>query len=803
MPQTTRKKEPVCYHCGDDCTSENIKIEDKTFCCNGCKTVYEILSSSDLCDYYAIENSPGISMKSKSESRFEYLENESVIDSLLDYKDANIAIINFYLPQIHCSACLWLLENLTQLNPSIQHSRVNFLKKEINIDFKHNDFSLRMLVELLTSLGYEPTITMDKLEGQKKQISRRLIYQLGLAGFTFGNIMLLSLPEYFGLDAESFIEFSPWFGWINLALASPTAFYSGQDYFKSAWKSLKRKQLNIDVPIALGVLVLYIRSTYEVVMSAGAGYFDSLCGLLFFLLLGRIFQERIYYQLSFERDYRSYFPISVSRINGNKQESIPINELVKGDVIFIRNQELIPVDAELIKGVAKIDNSYVTGESIPIEHSINSKIYAGGKQLGESIYLKVIRPFDQSKLSRIWTNSKKAEEHTSFSKMTDKVSSWFTPIILLVTLIAGIYHFQHGIGSAVEVMSAVLIVACPCALALAAPFTFGHSIRWMGLRSCFLRDANVVEKLAKVNHLVFDKTGTLTYNKNQEVIYSGQELTNNEKNALWNLLNQSNHPLSLILKNTIQENEILALESFSEIAGKGIKGQISNKSYKIGSSKWLNIPDIKEENTSVYIEIENEIKGKFAIENNYRVGLKGLFNKLKLNYMLSLISGDNDTQRDKLQLLFPVKSKLLFNQDPGEKLHFIEYLQAKGNSVMMIGDGLNDAAALNKADVGLAIAEDVNTFSPACDIILKAEQFTYIPYLLKFAKQSKNIVMVSFVISFMYNIVGLSLAIQGLLSPVIAAILMPLSSISVVAFVSLAVWIIAKKTPQIIVENNH
>ena len=244
MPQLKQKTKTTCYHCGDDCSSNTIKIEDKSFCCFGCKTVYEILSSSDLCDYYAIQNSPGISMKAKSEKRFDYLENETVIDSLLDFKDSKIAIVHFYLPQIHCSACLWLLENLTQLNPAVEHSRVNFLKKEIDISFKHNESSLREMVELLTSLGYEPTITMDKLADKKKSISRRLIYQVGLAGFTFGNIMLLSLPEYFGLDAESFKEFSPWFGWINFALATPTAFYSGQDYFKSAWKSLKRKLKN-------------------------------------------------------------------------------------------------------------------------------------------------------------------------------------------------------------------------------------------------------------------------------------------------------------------------------------------------------------------------------------------------------------------------------------------------------------------------------------------------------------------------------------------------------------------------------
>ncbi|MFT7084549.1 MAG: Cu+-exporting ATPase [Vicingaceae bacterium] len=784
-----------CYHCGYECIEDNIISEGKNFCCHGCLTVFEILSQNEMCDYYELENMPGISMKTRKEARFDYLEQPEVIEKLIDYQDESLTKIQFYLPQIHCSACLWLLENLYKLNPNINQSRVNFLKKELYVTFQHDEFSLKQMVELLTSLGYEPKITLNQLDDQKKKpISRKLMYQIGLAGFAFGNIMLMSLPEYFGLDAESFKEFRPWFTWINLGLATPVAFYSGQDYFKSAWKSLHVKRLNIDIPIALGVLVLYLRSVYEVVTQTGAGYFDSLCGLLFFLLLGRIFQEKVYHQLSFERDYRSYFPISVTKFTEGKETDIPINDVKKGDRILIRNGELIPVDAYLIKGHARIDNSFATGESAPVSKIVGDKIYAGGRQVGEAIQLEVIQPLNQSKLTRLWNEySEKKTSSATFSVMTDKISEWFTPIILFIAIAAGIFHFNSdGIGKSVEVVCAVLIVACPCALALAAPFTFGHATRWLGKQNCYLREAGVIEQMAKIDNIVFDKTGTLTVNNQGQVNYEGTLLTQTLKEELYSLVNQSTHPLSRLVKAHLGEQKTQAVKEFKELEGKGIEGKVGGTLYRLGSSKWILNGLNNQNQTQVLFERDGTVTGTFSFENQYRLGLKELVEKLTASYSLSLISGDNVGQRANLEKFFPFGTQMLFNQSPKDKLDVIKSLNSQNHKTMMVGDGLNDAGALREAYVGVSIAEDVNAFSPACDVIVGGDQFHKLNQFLSFAKSSKNIVIVSFIISFLYNIFGLSFAIQGQLSPVFAAILMPISSVTVVGFVSAAVWIKSK-----------
>src|SRR3972149_4671997 len=281
--------------------------------------------------------------------------NDSII------KDEKLFIVTFYVPQMHCSSCIWLLENLYRINPGIIHSEVDFLKKTVTIKFNPNRISLKQNVELLTSIGYEPQINLEDVEGKKLQTTnKKLIYKIGVTGFCFGNIMLLSFPEYLNIDAADsfFIKF---FGWLNLILSLPVFLYSSSGYFISAYKGLQKRILNIDVPISLGIFVLFFRSAFEVITHTGAGYFDSMTGLVFFLLLGKLFQNKTYETLNFDRNYKSYFPLSGILKTNESEVSIPISKLNVGDKIIIRNNEIIPADSVLFGGEGNIDYSFVTG----------------------------------------------------------------------------------------------------------------------------------------------------------------------------------------------------------------------------------------------------------------------------------------------------------------------------------------------------------------------------------------------------------------------------------------------------------
>ncbi len=794
--KTHTKQKTTCYHCGEDCLEETLVFDSKSFCCVGCKSVYEILNQNDLCNYYDLEKTPGISPSKNVSKKHEYLENQEIVEKLIDFKDDERMLVTFYLPQVHCSSCVWLLENLYKLNPHVFSSRINFLKKELKLSFNYHQLSLRQLVELLTSIGYEPEINFsDTSKDKKYKIDRSLIYKLGIAGFAFGNIMMLSLPEYFGLDDIKELSFAKFFGYINILLSLPVLVYSASDYLKSAWVAVKHKTINIDIPIVLGVIALFFRSVYEIVSHQGAGYLDSLAGLIFFMLLGKVFQQKTYAVLSFERDYKSYFPISSTIIKENGEEvSIAVSELKKGDTILIRNNEIIPVDAQLIAGEAKIDNSFVTGESLPVEIKVGTKIYAGGKQKGEAIQLKVLKEISNSYLTQLWNDEAFTKQNQDqFAGITNVISKYFTLIIIAIALGSLFYWWNIDKKIAIHAFTSVLIIACPCALALSAPFTFGNVLRIFGSNKFYLKNAAVIEQLAKISAIVFDKTGTLTQAANSSISYVGDEMNNEELNAVASLLRQSSHPLSKLVFATLENYQIIETKDFEEVLGKGIVATVNGKTVKIGSSNFVEI--VKEESVKtsvVYVKINEKVLGRFQLENTYRKNLKTVINQLQQYFKLHLVSGDNDSEQQRLLAYFSKENTFLFNQTPEQKLKYIKEIQQQNEKVAMIGDGLNDAGALKQSNVGISISEDVNTFSPACDAILDAAVFEKLPLFFKYAKTSINIVIASFIISFLYNIVGLSFAVQGLMSPVLAAILMPLSSITVVVFVTITTNLSAK-----------
>jgi len=787
-----------CFHCGlNILKAEEIIFDDKQFCCNGCKTVYEIFSLNDMTCYYDFEKSPGATPQDGN-GKYDFLDNESIVSKLLEFKEDATAIISLNIPHIHCSSCIWILENLQRLQKGVGASQVNFPEKKVRITYNPEVVSLKTIVYLLSSIGYEPYISLENYETGKVNIDRSLTYKLGVAFFCFGNIMLLSFPEYFEVNEFWIDQYRGFFRWLIFLLALPSFFYSASGYYVSAYKSITSKMLNIDIPIALGIIVMFVRSTFDIIMDYGSGFFDSLTGLIFFMLLGKMFQIKTYSFLSFERDFKSYFPIAITKINTDTtEESIPIYEVEKGDRLLIRNQELLPVDGILISEKAEIDYSFVTGEAIPITKKSGDKVFAGGKQMGKVIEMEVLHSVSQSYLTQLWSNDifqKNVEQ--KHKTITDKISRYFTPILLLIAFSGFGYWIFIDANTAFNVFTAVLIVACPCALALTAPFTFGNILRILGKQHFYLKNALVIEQLAKVDTLVFDKTGTITTNKKSNISYEGKSLSESQVLLVKNVLRASNHPLSRMLYDFLPEMKRLKIITFEEITGKGIQAQIDGHHIQIGSVSFV---DQLEENsiqqTSVHIKIDEVYYGKYIFNNQYREGLANLFKNLKTNYQIKVLSGDNEGERTTLENLLPEGTELIFNQKPEQKLEFIKNLQEKGRNVMMVGDGLNDAGALAQSNVGISISENVNVFSPACDAILNANEFKKLNYFLRLSKNSITVIKMSFALSLMYNVVGLFFAITGNLLPLVAAIIMPLSTITIVSFVTvMSNYYASKKT---------
>lgn len=781
----------LCFHCGLKCPDENVKIEEKPFCCNGCKTVYQILEENNLCQYYALEKMAG---NMPQTGAFAYLDNPSMINELLDFQNNTISKIAFYIPSIHCSSCLYLLENLYRLNPAIERSQVDFLKKQVSITFHHQDISLRQIAELLTSLGYEPLISQKDVMKQKQpSIERKLLTQLGVAGFCAGNIMLFSFPEYLGIVETNYKSL---FGYLNIILAIPVVFYSASGYFDSVFKSLKKGMINIDFPILLSILVAFATGIYQIIFNNGVGYFDSLTGLIFFLLIGKWFQQKTYNFLSFERDYKSYFPMAVTRLLFGKEDFISINDLKKGDKILIRNGELIPSDSMLYKGNAMIDYSFVTGESIPQKKQLGDFLYAGGRQVGGKLEMEVLKDVSQSYLTQLWNDDTFQKEQESRVKLfSNLVGKYFTFGVLTLAFSVATYWYFQDSSRVLNAFVSVLIIACPCTLALSYPFALGNGMRLLGKQHFYLKNGEVIEQMANGDTIVFDKTGTITKPENSTSLFKGKrQLSTFEEQLVASLVSNSVHPISIKIKHLLSQNQYLLIENFEEILGKGIEGNYEGLNIKLGSKAWIDKVEktfeFSAKTSSVaHLSINNQYLGFYEISTNYRQGIEATIKKLSQNYETYLLSGDNDSERKRLENIFGIKENLVFNCSPHDKLSFIQNLQNQGKKVIMIGDGLNDAGALKQADVGIAITENTLNFTPMSDAILQAEELKNLPKFLNYSNFGMKLIKFSYGFSLFYNCIGLSFAIQGNLSPIVAAILMPLNSITLVGIASLGmIW---------------
>ena len=811
QPTAVARTAEGCFHCGEPCPDAAFVLDGKSFCCFGCQTVFSLLRENGLEQFYQLQSAPGTRVRKEViASKWSFLDDPAVAERLFDYADKTIAKVTLHLPAIHCVACVWLLENLFRLHPGVGRVLVNFPRREAAITFTPGNLKFSELAALLASLGYEPWLTLGETEKPKKSPpSKKTWLQIGIAAFGFGNIMLMSLPLYLGLDSFN----GPWFralaGWLGLAMTLPVVTFSASDFWLTAWISVRQRVLTMEVPIALGLAAIYLSSVWEVVMQRGPGYCDSLCGLIFFLLCGRLFQKKTYDRLTFDRDYKGFFPLSVVRIaeafdpptavgacglTCSAGESVSISRLRVGDRIILRNGELLPADAKMLKGEACLDYSFVTGESEPVAHPPGSHLYAGGRQVGGAIEVEIIKPVAQSYLATLWDNEAfRKNRDNGLDSLTNRYSRHFTKLVIGVALASAVYWMMSDASVALKAATSVLIVACPCALALAAPLTHGTAQRVLNRIKIFLKNALVIERMAAVDTIVFDKTGTLTTADARGIEFvstaSGGArpamLSKWESSMVASLARHSTHPNSARIAKALG-GAVLTVSNFNEIFGFGVEGMVEGRQIRLGSRAWIGGLACEETgakgSSSVFVSIDGKARGVFALENSLRPEVEKLIAQLGGRFELALLSGDNEREEARFQKIFGEKATLRFHQSPTGKLDFIRELQQQGRRVMMVGDGLNDAGALQQADVGVAVVEQVGVFSPASDVILDAAELPRLARVLDFSHKATRVVRLGFIISAIYNVFGVSIAAAGLLSPIVCAILMPLSSATVVLF---------------------
>jgi Cu+-exporting ATPase len=787
-----------CYHCGADC-EVHIQVEDKFFCCDGCKMVFQLLDENGMCKYYDLSEMPGLSAKGKFASeKYNYLDSIAIQDQLIQFKLDDQAHVVFYLPQIHCVSCVWLLENLNKINPGILHSQTHFEKKEIKIVYNTSKITLREVVQLLAFVGYEPMIHLGGSEWlKKKKVNKKQLFKIGIAGFCFSNIMMLSFPDYLATSIGDLGELRGFFVYLNLLLSLPVLLYSASGFFVSAYTGLRQRWLNIDAPIALAILVTFSRSVYEILTQTGGGYLDSMSGIVFFMLVGRWFQDKSYDSFSFDRDYTSFFPLGVTVLIEEKEVNKPLSVIEKGERLLIRTDEMIAADATLLTEGAFIDYSFVTGENAPIEVAKGATVFAGGVQKGRAIQVEVLKTVGQSYITELWNSPLLNTDKNVEKSFVHPWSQYFTYVLFSIALISGLYWWWVNPANILPAITSVLIVACPCSLLLTVTFTYGNVLRYLGKHKMYCKNSSVLEAFEKIDTIVFDKTGTLTNHEDTHLIYEGQQLEVDIESAIYSVTRESLHPLSQLIASYYAQKGYMVkkVDHIEHYIGKGTKAIYDGRIIWIGSAQFLteNNISVPKQLSGVYVAIDHSFQGVFTVNHVYRKGVKEMITKLKSKgYHIHLLSGDHPTEKNNLIQILGADTPMLFEQNPNDKLVYIQELQNKGQSVMMVGDGLNDAGALKKSNLGIAVTDQTHLFTPASDAILEGNKVPNLDQLMDFALKGKPIIIAIFILSIIYNLVGMYFATRAQLSPMVAAILMPISSISIVALSALLSYSFSK-----------
>lgn len=746
--------------------------------------MYELLQEHQLCDYYAISEVSGSKPLIDSPGAFDIVEIPEVRRQIVEFEQGHHIRLVFTIPNVHCPSCVWLLEKLERFDAGILKSTVDLLRKTVRVDVDSRKTSPRNVAQLLASIGYAPLLRAEGTLPNSNARHRSLYLRLGVAGFATGNVMLFAIARYLAGESGFPSTLESVFNTASIVLSIPVLLFSASPWFSASWKALRRLSLNLDVPVALGIAVLFSRSVFDILVGSTEGYLDSFNGLVFFLLIGRLFQQKAFDAVSFDRTWRSFFPLSVTVEVQGLATSVRVDEVRIGDALHVRNNEVIPCDSVMVSPVGYVDYSFVTGESVPVECTAGEILYAGGKVLGKGIVCTASRDVSHGYLASLWDRNSVARERSTLMDVSARFGKIFVVLAVGLAIIGGI-AWLPDVEMAMQVFTAVLIIACPCALTLAAPITLGTVMGRLSRAGIYLKNIGTLLELARIREVVFDKTGTLmTATARVQLI---PQVTDAMLDCIVSAAAQSTHPVCRAIVDELGGHTRMSVDACSEVAGKGLHCLVGNYEVLIGSVQWLEhngvnlgSPGSQLKQVTSYIAINDEVVGTVQLLSQLRNNVGEMIAAIRSKYRATVMSGDGPRDRDVLAQEFS-EQDLLFSLGPDQKAQNVVDRQNQGRPVLMIGDGLNDGPAMSVADAAIAVTDQTATLVPACDVIMRASSLPAVPYLLSLAKAMHTWIWVIFGVSMLYNVIGLTLALLGILSPLYVAILMPVSSLTVIA----------------------
>ena len=795
-----------CFHCGLPVTQGNhfetdIEGRQRKFCCLGCQSVCKMIYQSGMQGFYQRtpegqllapppEPPKDIALYDLDDVQGEFVE------SLGETRD-----IHLLVEGIHCAACVWLIEKTLSSLAGIIDIKVNLASKRLHVRWHNSQIKLSEIIQRLASIGYAAVpFDPESAEGSILRQNRALLLRMAFAGFAMMNLLWVSIALYTGADKG---EFRSLFHWIGFVLATPTLIYSGWPFLKGAWTGLRQLHLTMDLPIAIGACTTYLYSVYVTISQSQIGevYFDTVVNFIFVILVGRFLEARSKrHAVAATQRLLDLQPRVATVLRDGESHIIPVRAVKTGEQVLIRAGDNIPVDGVILTGQSMVNEAMLSGESMPVRKKTGDNVSAGTVNMDSAITVEVTGTLRNTALGKIISLVEEAQASKApIQCIADQIVPWFVAVTLLLASFTFIWWFSTGIETALLAATSVLIITCPCAFGLATPMAIAVASGLGAKHGILVKNGAVLEYLSAIDHFVFDKTGTLTLGKMQvKQIISSQGDTNRLLQLTAEVEQFSEHSIASALVQEAQNRKLKLntdnVTDFHNQPGQGVRATINQQAVVIGTQNWLINNGVAEHKqfrvqsseleaqgiSCIHVAINNEQQGLIAIADQLRKDARQLITQLRsAGIKMTLLSGDRQAVAEAIASELggmAVIAEVL----PEEKDQVIKMLQAGGEKVAMVGDGINDAPALTRADVGIAIGSGTDASMESADIILLSDELEKVSLASALSRRTLKTIKQNIAISIAYNIIMVPLAMMAFVTPVVAAISMPISSLAVI-----------------------
>jgi Cu2+-exporting ATPase len=778
-----------------------IAEKQQEFCCFGCQSVCQTIYASGLESFYQkTPEGEGLAPPPDIPAELASFDSEEVQSEYIE-AEGEVRTINLLVEGIHCAACIWLIEHTLQKQTGVVAADGNLTAKRLRLKWDNHKTKLSDLLKVLAQVGYKAVpFDPETAEGALAKRHRGLLYRMAFAGFAMMNLMWVSIALYSGANEG---EFRNWFHWIGFIIATPTLLYSGYPFLKNAIIGLKSRYLTMDLPIAIGASVTYAYSCYITFNGSLVGevYFDTVVNFLFVILVGRYLEAISKKEaLSATRRLLELQPNLATVITSEGPKVVPVRSVNVGDHILVKPGEKVPVDGSIIEGKSAVDESMLTGETLPIVKQVGDSVVAGSINGEGAFTVKAEQILRNTALAKIIALMEEAQASKApIQSIADRIVPWFVLITLSLATLTFFIWSQHGFELALLAATSVLIITCPCAFGLATPMSVAVATGVGAGRGVLVKQGAALETLSKVTHFVFDKTGTLTHGQLQVVSIDVENDISCESLLTYaaSVEQYSEHGVAEAICSAAEEKELSVLQQvsdFQSFPGEGVKGTIDNQTVMVGTQAWLmqqgitgfeNWASIVEDKETqgiscVFVVIDKQLKGVLGLADQLREAATDVILFLQQQDIdITVLSGD------KLNVVKAITRQLgdihyRAQVLPKDKADVVKQLQQEGHIVAMIGDGVNDSPALIQADIGIAMASGTDVSIESADIVLSQHDFSKVIEARVLAGKTLRTIKQNIVLSISYNIIMVPMAMMALVSPIVAAITMPISSLLVI-----------------------